>query len=209
MRWMGGERWAFGTPALFPGPYPLNNSLELGLFPGQLLVGRNAGNTNCISQIETRRSSAPSFSVISHLPPFSPPVLLPYVSFYNNKYIWQMTSARQTHANIFLMSSNTPWGMSWLSLVNSKHSLFYPPPPKNKNGAMSRWSLSQEKENRQSYHQIKLSEVGKDSESSSNPCPSRTDRMILKISQLISNSLILSLVQSSSCLNPRHYLFYI
>lgn len=58
MRWKGGKRWAFWTPSLFLGACPLNNSPGLSQFSAQLLVGRNAGNSNCSSQIEPHWSSA-------------------------------------------------------------------------------------------------------------------------------------------------------
>lgn len=213
MRWKGGKRWAFVTPALFPGPCPLNNPLELGLFPGQLLVGRNAGN--CISQIETRWSSAPiTLSGSPHRSvwsvTFHHSLLLcscPMSAFKTTNIFGKWLQPGKHMQTFFLLSSNTPWGTSWLSLVNSKHLLFHPLPKKKKKSHVQVKFKSEE--NRQSYHQIKWSEIGKDSESSSNPCLSRTDRTILKISRLISKSLISSLVQSSSCLNPQHYLFYI
>lgn len=213
MRWKGGKRWAFVTPALFPGPCPLNNPLELGLFPGQLLVGRNAGN--CISQIETRWSSASiTLSGSPHRSVWS-------VTFHHSLLLCSCPMSAFKTTNIFgkwlqpgkHMQTFFCWAVTHLEahlgfLLSTVNTCCFIPCQKKKKKSHVQVKFKSE-ENRQSYHQIKWSEIGKDSESSSNPCLSRTDRTILKISRLISKSLISSLVQSSSCLNPQHYLFYI
>lgn len=151
MRWKGGKRWAFVTPALFPGPCPLNNPLELGLFPGQLLVGRNAGN--CISQIETRWSSASiTLSGSPHRSVWS-------VTFHHSLLLCSCPMSAFKTTNIFgkwlqpgkHMQTFFCWAVTHLeahlgfllSTVNT--CCFIPCQKKKKKRAMSRWSLSQKK----------------------------------------------------------------
>lgn len=99
---------------------------------------------------------------------------------------------------------NAPWGTSWLSLVNSKHSLFHP----EGNGATSKCNLWQ-KANEWYLALSQIIRSWKGQWEFIKPPPFRARENDAQNLPTKRWSLIQFFGQSNPCLNPHLYLFYI
>lgn len=143
MRWRGREELTFSNPslALLPGLCPLSDFTRLGLSSEPLLVGRNLSNTQLHFTKWVALQQCPD-TPLSLSPPFSMTNISPSTiisscptAAYQARLLRQLLKQQTYLANAsglantytyFLISSNTPGGISWLPLINRKRLLFYP-----------------------------------------------------------------------------------